>query len=585
MLRNILAAILLLVLPAWPRVGLRIHPSEDQAIPVGTVLNLRAETGEAPPSEPIWYRFRARYPGEAEFRMVRDFSPRDSVDWNPTATDGPYDIEITAQNRTTGELSSSMTTVNVISRVTGDMPVVSPTSNELVFLYSAPPCGEGSQMSVAFVGPGGFRQSTPAMPCANGRSMNVYLAGLRAEAEYEVQHTVVAEDSSSQTGPALKFTTGALSFTPSPTLPVGISRETSHPVLFQNRLYENSIATDLQGNVIWYCSPPTPYLLRPQPGGYFFRLTEGFGGADSDQLFEEVDLAGNVILATNAARINDQLQALGKRRINSFHHEARRLPDGRILVLASNEQLLTDVQGAGEVDVIGDAILVLSPDLQVEWVWDAFDHLDVTRTALQHEKCTAPGSGCPVYHLAATANDWLHGNSLSLTPDGHILYSARHQDWVIKIDYANGAGTGQVLWRLGKAGDFQMISGERDPWFSHQHDANIVQTADGDRLVLFDNSNARFVADPTAHSRGQVLEIDEAARTVRLVFNADLGTYAFALGSAQLLDNGYLHFNVGYDPNRYSSAIEFDSRGNVVSRFNVETPQYRSVRMRDLYTP
>jgi hypothetical protein len=51
------------------------------------------------------------------------------------------------------------------------------------------------------------------------------------------------------------------------------------------------------------------------------------------------------------------------------------LPDGKILALASTEQILTDVQQPGPVGVIGDTILVLDRDLQVLWAWDAFDHL------------------------------------------------------------------------------------------------------------------------------------------------------------------------------------------------------------------
>jgi len=40
------------------------------------------------------------------------------------------------------------------------------------------------------------------------------------------------------------------------------------------------------------------------------------------------------------------------------------MPDGNILVLADTEQIMTNVQGQGDVDVIGDMILVLNPDLQ-----------------------------------------------------------------------------------------------------------------------------------------------------------------------------------------------------------------------------
>ena len=38
------------------------------------------------------------------------------------------------------------------------------------------------------------------------------------------------------------------------------------------------------------------------------------------------------VLETNAARVNEQLGALGRRSICGFHHEARELPDGSIVL-------------------------------------------------------------------------------------------------------------------------------------------------------------------------------------------------------------------------------------------------------------
>ena len=46
----------------------------------------------------------------------------------------------------------------------------------------------------------------------------------------------------------------------------------------------------------------------------------------------------------------------------------------------------------------------------------------------------------------------------------------RSQDWVAKIDYNHGTGTGAVLWELGNGGSFTIISTDPWPWFSHRHD-------------------------------------------------------------------------------------------------------------------
>jgi 3',5'-cyclic AMP phosphodiesterase CpdA len=272
------------------------------------------------------------------------------------------------------------------------------------------------------------------------------------------------------------------------------------------------------------------------------------------------------------------------RAIGSFHHEARGLPNGGALVLASTERILTDVQGPGDVDVIGDMIVVFDSDMQVTWAWDAFDNLDPARAAVLGETCSPGVGGCPPFYLATIANDWLHGNSLQFTSDGNILYSARHQDWIVKIGYNNGQGTGNIIWRLGQDGDFQIDSSDPYPWFSHQHDPQF-ERGEETALMVFDNGNTRNATDPSANSRGQMLRIDEANRKASLAYNADLGNYAFALGAAQLLPSGGYHFEIGWLPDGTSLAVEVDASGNLVYSIHSSAPDYRSFRMRDLYTP
>jgi len=563
-----------------------IQPFDEAPVSVGSVVTWDASMDEGTEGT-IWYRYRVRKPGDFQFMTVRDFSPKSSFKWVPNLVEGVYQIEVTAHNLDSGEDSSAVSGYEVISRVTADSPVITPTSNELVFLYSAPACPTGSTMKVTFVAPEGFTQSTPAVNCVAGKSVNVYLAGLRAETEYKVQHSITAADGTSVTGPVLTLTTGLLSFSPNAATRVvqKPSQPSDQSVLVQNRLFQYSVATDPEGRVIWYVPEVLQFITRFETGGYFFTLIEDTNADDSGQLLRELDLVGNVVLETNAATVNQQLQSLGYNNITSFHHEARRLPNGNILVLAATERLLTDVQGPGAVDVIGDMILVLNRNLRVVWAWDSFDHLDVTRKAVLDEKCVPGGGGCPIFRLAQTANDWLHGNALSIAPDGNILYSARHQDWLIKIHYADRAGSGGVMWRLGKDGDFRIVSSDPNPWFSHQHDASFEQDGLRTRLTVFDNGDTRQAEDPSSHSRGQVLDIDENTLTATLAFNVDLGGYSLALGSAQKLDNGNYFFNSGWTPDNFSPALEFDSNGNPVSLYDIETQQYRSFRMRDLYTP
>ncbi|MBL8178530.1 MAG: aryl-sulfate sulfotransferase [Bryobacterales bacterium] len=539
------------------------------------------EGGVENADEPVWYRFRVRGPGEADWRMVRDYGPRNSLQWMAMGKAGVYEIEMSVRGLDSGRISSTIERQQVSAAAAAEEAAVYPTDHPLVFVYSAPACAAGSSVRVAYRGPEGKEQSTPERECNGADGVNFYLAGLRASTFYKARH-VTRRGAASAEGVEIEFETPPVDLALAPVTVRKAAPASAEGALVMGTLFQVPTATDLQGNLIWYYPYDLQYLTRPVAGGYFLALLEEPMEGPEEQRFLKFDLAGYTVLETNAARINEQLAAMGRQPMTSFHHEAVELPDGRFLLLAGTERLLTDVQGEGEVDVIGDMILVLDANLQVVWAWDAFDHLDVTRAALADEKCVPGGGGCPAFYLAKQANDWLHGNSLQLTPDGNILYSARHQDWLIKIRYEHGAGDGSVMWRLGKDGDFEVEGGGEWPWFSHQHDGSQL---DERHVLVFDNGNTRREFEAGANSRGQMFEIDEAARKAKLVLNADLGAYAFALGSAQLLPNGNYHFNLGWMPNAASQALEFTRSGELVYQIETGIQQYRSFRMADLYTP
>ncbi len=562
-----------------------LDPSDQAPVQVGTVVRWDTTVLEADEGT-LWYRYRVRSAG-SDFRIVRDYGPDSALEWTANEHEGDYEIEVSVRNQETGETVTTYLPYQFASRVSADQPVISPTRNPLVFLYSAPPCPAGSRMRVQFQSAGGAAQNTPTKACTPDRSMNFYLAGMRANTSYSARHTVES-GALSWDGPTLSVTTPDGPIPDTAVIDAAVEKRPPGPaasgVLLQASLSKAPLATDLDGNVVWFYPGDANPMTRPGPGGHFFLIIQQAGEGTERQLLREIDLAGVVIVETNAARINEQLLALGMNTITAFHHEARRLQDGTALVLANTERILTDVQGPGPVDVLGDMILVLDSDLQVIWAWDAFDHLDPYRQATLKETCAPDGGGCPPFYLAPLANDWLHGNSLQLTPDGNILYSARHQDWLIKIDYRDGAGAGDVIWRLGKDGDFRLESADPSPWFSHQHDAGF-QPGDNSTLGVFDNGNVRYAQDVRSHSRGQVLRLDERNRVATLLLNADLGDYSRALGSAQLLPNGNYHFNVGWTSDNLSLSVEVNPSGQIVYAVKLGATEYRTFRMRDLYTP
>ncbi len=576
----VFALVILCGFPAAAQVGVALFPSLSSPQPVGTPITWMAEAS-ASSQGPIRYRFRVRRIGD-DFHVVKDYGPSNSLIWTVADHEGNFEIEVAARNISTGEMAVAREPFAMLSVVTGDNAVVSATPHPLVFLYSAPPCAAESRMRVQFQSPDGVVQRTPYRPCVPGLSMNFYLAGMRPDTDYFVFDTIDT-GSAFEDGPVLSLHTGPLVVDlPDRKLLKAPPEDDAAEIILHGILQTNIFATDLQGNIVWYYPELLSFLTRPEPGGTFFGIVQTPSADASLQVVREFDVAGRVVHETNAERVNEQLAALGRRQINSFHHEARRLADGKILVLAGVEQIVNDVQGPGPVDILGDMIIVMDPDLQVVWTWDAFDHLDVTRKAPLDDIC-APGV-CPPLRLAPIANDWLHVNSVQQTPDGELLVSVRDQDWVIKIDYGNGEGGGDVIWRLGKDGDFRIDSTDSYPWFSHQHDPRI-QSGDATILTLFDNGNTRRDQDPSARSRGQVIRLDERARTATLLLNADLGGYSFALGAAQILPNGNFHFDNGYLPDVTAQSLEIDPTGKLVYGLQTSGPEYRTFRMRNLYSP
>lgn len=575
------------------------HPAPA---PVGqTVLWTAIDGGEYPTAKR--YRFVVTPPG-GEPMIARDFDVLNFFDWTPLE-DGDWEVSVEVRNDALVETRGASRPYSVASRLSDDAPAVNPTRNPLVALYSAPPCEAGKSVRVHYrMDSSQSWSSTPPKAClGEDHSVNFLVAGLRVETTYQMRHQVdglaASAPLSHETGaPLLGFPDFEVLQGPEPSASLEDGVVLQAMIIGGPQLLACPAATDLAGNLIWHY--PAPCLLwnvgsmmpRPVPGGGMLLAMSRF--FTRGQVLREIDLAGHTIRETNVERINEQLDDLGEDRITLFHHEARRLANGHTLVLTGVEKMVD--QGDGVEDVIGDMVIDLDPDWQVAWVWNSFEHLDVTRKALLDETCGGSGilGVCGPLELADDANDWTHSNAITYLPDGNLLVSMRHQDWVIKIDYADGTGSGDVLWRLGADGDFTLEqAGTPDPapWFSHQHQPELY----GSELVIYDNSNLRHESDENAHSRGQSYLIDEDTMTATLILNADLGVYSSFLGSAQKLANGNYHFlsggigggtDVGTDlgiPAGDSQSTEVTPDGEIVYVLATGATTYRSFRMPNLY--
>ncbi|MCH9682001.1 MAG: aryl-sulfate sulfotransferase [Deltaproteobacteria bacterium] len=183
--------------------------------------------------------------------------------------------------------------------------------------------------------------------------------------------------------------------------------------------------------------------------------------------------------------------------IPSVHHEVMLLPNGNLLTLGLAFEDI-DYPEDGTVHVAGDTVLEITPEGEIVWEWNSFDHLDPLRVR--------DGFQIPIFDPATgqVAQDWTHANGMVYEPDTDtVLVSLRHQDWILRIDHA----TGELVWRLGPEGDFTLDQGR---WFFHQHSP---QWQPDGSLLLYDNG----VGDP------DLPDDQEFSRAVRYTIDDDMG--------------------------------------------------------------
>ena len=302
-----------------------------------------------------------------------------------------------------------------------------------------------------------------------------------------------------------------------------------------------AVVADRDGNPIWYydvgayqANLPIPIKLLPN-GHMLVNIQSGATGATS---LREIDLAGHTIRQMDAATLQQRLADAGHAlKELTFHHELLPLSNGHLIVLGSAAQDFDDLPGyRGTTQVIGDLLVDLDQDWNPVWFWSAFDHLDVNRHLM----------GLP---------DWTHSNAVVYTPnDGNLLVSMRNQSWILKIDYRNGTGSGDVLWRLGEGGDFTLSSGDPRQWFYAQHFPSLVNT-DGSSLTMaiFDNGNLRVLDESgtecgspglACYTRATIFQIHESTRVATLAWQDTPGHYSFWGGSINQLPNRNVEFDM-----------------------------------------
>ncbi len=433
--------------------------------------------------------------------------------------------------------------------------LVETTNNPLVASYTYAPLSAG-QMSVDFGTSTSYGRSTSAFAtlAISGTGL-VLVAGMRANTTYHLRASVLHPDGSTETDQDHTFTTSSFPASSLPTLSVTANGtpqpgiELINAAIGTNRGYLQAYATDLQGDLIWgynYADRARNSIIQPikllSNGDFVLAISDPSTSPVPGSLtgstiaLREINLAGDPVKEISGDQLNQRLAAANfNLTVYAIHHDIAVLPNGHWIVIANT---VKDVPGTG--NVIGDVLIDLDPTLHPVWVWNEFDHLDINRRPTNFP-------------------DWTHSNALLYSPsDGNLLLAIRHQGWLIKIDYTNGSGAGDILWRLGAGGDFTLLNGTAPiDWFSGAHQPAFVGPATSGvfSLSMMDNGYHREISPGTycnevsgvpCYTSVPIFSIDEKARTATLDFQQKFpdAQYSFFGGGTTPLANGNLEYDL-----------------------------------------
>jgi arylsulfate sulfotransferase len=482
---------------------------------------------------------------------------------------------------------------------------VSKTQNPLVAEYSVA-TGCSGQAMVEFGPDTSYGRSTAWYPVKGDYvSTPILVAGMKASTTYHMRAETQCLGNTASNSEDLTFTTGPLPSVPFPALT--ITRPNPSPSSPENPGIElvNIIAssgpqimsaffTDRDANPIWYYPAPPGYSVATikflSNGNLVLSLA-----SSSDSLLREVDLAGNTVRELDVRDLQHKMQSMAVDFVpGTFHHDLLPLDNGHLIALVNFQKSFTNLPGyPGTTLVLGDGLVDLDQNWNPVWAWNSFDHLDVNRHL----------NGLP---------DWTHSNALVYSPDdGNLLLSMRHQSWVLKIDYNNGAGAGDVLWRLGYEGDFALTQAgipTDDPsaWFSFQHFPSLIsQSGSQTDLAIWDNGDNRFlntngvicVSTPGSpnpcYSRATVFQVDESSKVANLQWADPLQYFGVWGGSINQLANGNVEFDLNAPLNPPSPQVASEvqevtqtSTPQVVWKMDISPAAanaYRAYRVPSLY--
>lgn len=289
--------------------------------------------------------------------------------------------------------------------------------------------------------------------------------------------------------------------------------------------FAGAMVVDSTGVTRWYMSAPTTLIGPPAVWVGIKLRDDGTIVYCENDTFWIRDEMGAVISEIPAADLT--LPGGRNAGIGVLHHDVHELPNGNFMAISMSFQDV-EYDDLGVTHVVGDTLVEFTPEGEVVWLWDSFDHLDPQRRRENFaDPIVDPLTGM-------TAADWTHANGFVYDDENQtITLSMRHQDWIIQIDRA----TDEVIWRLGDGGDFELADGDR--WFFHQHSP---QWQPDGSLLLYDNGNGNPdipAADQRSRAVRYVLDFDAMSAEVAWQDNEPDLQVAFA-GDADVIEGGHI---------------------------------------------
>ncbi len=494
------------------------------------------------------------------------------VSYDPTAASTPNQQNATLNMGFSDVPAGTQQTVG-ITGISGALTagVVTTTDNPQVALYTLTLPFPGS-MTVNFGPTTAYGRSTWTQSTDSaGGQVSIFVAGMLQSTAYHMDATVQLANGLTVSDVDHTFTTGAIPASQGLALNVATTAGmTPQPGVEMLNPLNGLYVAGLTGNMLWHYNNASSSAgsslqsVKMLPNGDFVMLVSPLSTVPltpplpntADEI-REVNLAGDTVREISINDLNAELATATCAECNVtlqvFHHDVTPLPNGHLLVIsntlmnlsASTTPSLTGV--STPEPVLGDVIVDLDQNLQPVWVWNEFNHMDVNRQPFPN-----------------TFPDWTHTNAVIYSPDdGDLIISIRHQNLVIKVDYANGTGTRDILWELGEGGTFTLQAGPgvtaTDPtdWNYAQHGPGLFSTNSSGvfSLGMMDNGNDRqFPAGVTCSTTTQgctystipVFQIDESAKTATLTFHQILAPalYSFWGGNAEKLANGDIEYDL-----------------------------------------